>query len=368
MKAVALLILLSAGIYGQNVPNPHLNRAERFGAYHWNIDYSYMPAGGDKLEWGNRLVKATGSHVVRAYLGDSTYVPPAGPYDANPPENPDDADYLVRIAKTRQYSAMFSDRDFSTYLLTVYTTADNLLKWAEGYDDDAYEYERTRICRLAEHLIQNYPDKTFIILNWEGDHHFNRYYEARFNFVRWIQSRADGVAAARQRAGGGEVYSGLEVNRIGDDNVASFVGSRVAVDYISYSSWMTVTSVLVDGGNMASRLCQDVDWLLAQANNRAVPDGIVYLRRNVIIGEYGLYRDGFGATPSIAFELFDAIEAMGASYAIWWQVADETTGQPGLYTPAGDLTYSGLAFKDGLAGLQAPHRRSVPMPHIPRRP
>jgi hypothetical protein len=91
--------------------------------------------------------------------------------------------------------------------------------------------------RLAEHLIENYPDKTFIILNWEADHHFGRYYEL-IQFACWLTSSRCG-AAARQRAGGGQVYS-AGVNRLGDDNVASFVGSRVAVDYISYSSWMTL--------------------------------------------------------------------------------------------------------------------------------
>jgi hypothetical protein len=43
-----------------------------------------------------------GLHVLRVYLGDSTYVPPAGPL-TNPPDNPDDADYLGGLLNRQYY-------------------------------------------------------------------------------------------------------------------------------------------------------------------------------------------------------------------------------------------------------------------------
>jgi hypothetical protein len=297
--------------------------------------------------------------------------------------NPDDSDYLVRIAQSPAYASMFSDPQFSTFLLTVYTTGGNLLNWVVDYDDGKYDYERTRVFRLAYNLINQYPHKTFILLNWEGDHQFRAYYDAgqddpiltaeqkarsgRFGFLRWIQARTEGVEAARNSSpdADGRVFSALEVNcdsgcgNPGDDSVAAFVGSRVRVDYISYSSWQSLGARYKDPAiNLTAQYRSDIRAILAKVNNRVLNDGISYGTKNMIIGEYGFYRDFMGdrnAADSIS-EMFDAAESSGVSYAIYWQIKDDPVAgscchAAGLFTFVdGNVvpTLCGQAFMNGL--------------------
>jgi len=265
---------------------------------------------------------------------------------------------------------LFNDPRFSTYILTTYTYGDSILNWADGFSGVEYDYERTRIFRLGAELINNY-NKTFIILNWEGDHHFSLYPAARDGFVSWIQSRAEGVAASRNNYpfAPGRIYSGLEFNCVenvgapcgapesGTPIVVDYVAPRVAVDYLSYSSWSSIEG---EASDLPAAIQGAVSTILTKANTRYVPDGIVYGNANVILGEFGFNQLRFGAFTAAnkVAAMFGAAESAGVSYAIYWQALHNGCGEP---TPSFGLVdappgypmiwnFSGIAFINGIAG------------------
>lgn len=371
--ALLLVLVISGAAIGQAVPPAPTQRAHRFGAYFWEVDYAGWPGSPDKLTWGSNIIAQTGSHTIRLFLGDPLYScnsTETGAYGVNPFPNPDDPDYLARIAQTPQFRALFNDPRFSTYILTTYTFGDNILNWADGFSWDEYDYERTRIFRLGAELINNY-NKTFIILNWEGDHHFSQYFGARDSFVSWIQSRAEGVAAARNNFpfAPGRIYSGLEFNCVeniggpcgdpgsGTPIVVDYVAPRVAVDYLSYSSWGSIGG---PASGLPAAIQGAVSTIVTKANTRYVPDGIVYGAANVILGEYGFHQQQLGVFTAAdkVTAMFGAAESAGVSYAIYWQALHNGCGEPtpnfGLVdAPPGFpmiWNFSGIAFINGIAG------------------
>jgi hypothetical protein len=265
---------------------------------------------------------------------------------------------------------LFNDPRFSTYILTTYTVGDNILNWADGFSEVEYDYERTRIFRLGADLIQKY-NKNFIILNWEGDHHFSQFPAVRDSFVSWIQSRAEGVAAARNNFpfAPGRIYSGLEFNCVGNIGgpcgapgsgtpiVADYVASRVRVDYLSYSSWGSIGG---PAAGLPAAIQGAVSTIVTKANTRNVPDGVWYGNANVILGEYGFHQQQGGpfAAADKVTAMFGAAESAGVSYAIYWQAFHNGCGEPtpnyGLVdAPPGFpmiWNFSGIAFINGIAG------------------
>jgi len=345
---------------GQIVPPAPAHRADRFGVYFWDPDYQGWPGTTDKLTWGSKLVAETGTRTIRLFLGYSAYGcndKETGPYGVFPTPNPDDQDYLVRIAQVPSYKDVFNDPRYSTYLLTVYTVGAELLQWNDGFDEQEYEYEKTRIFRLASELINNYK-KTFIIFNWEGDHHFSKYPGARDGYVRWIESMAEGVAAARNsnRGAPGRIFSGLEFNCVanigsscgvpGTPIVLDYVAPRLRVDYLSYSSWATLA---VNKKVLHSAILGAVKTILSKANSRHLVDNIYYKNANVIIGEYGFDQTqmtGLEAAERVKI-MFRAAEAAGVSYAIYWQILNNReTGNPSCL-PARKTNFGLLSVRDG---------------------
>src|SRR5437868_856274 len=53
------------------VPPPPMQRAERFGIYNWNIEYTaYSESSNlDRLNWGAERVAEIGSRTIHAFLG-----------------------------------------------------------------------------------------------------------------------------------------------------------------------------------------------------------------------------------------------------------------------------------------------------------
>jgi len=218
-------VLASRAAAAPRVPNPPRDRARRFGVYAWGFDdSSYSPCEGcpDRLGWVAEKVASTGSRTIRVYLGARD------DYRVNPPQNAEDEGYLVRIVagagypdspSETAYSRLFADPRFDTYLLTVYTPADNRGDWQVGWTQAGADLEREQIASLGDLLLKAYPKKTFIVLNWEGDNGIaNRVGDrsAWDAFVTWTQSRIDGVRAAQaaNRGGAAHLFVGLEFNLV----------------------------------------------------------------------------------------------------------------------------------------------------------
>ncbi|MFN7948182.1 MAG: hypothetical protein U0Z53_22725 [Blastocatellia bacterium] len=370
----------------QPVPSPAAERADRFGAYNWGIDYGAYPGdagGSDRLNWGAGQVASIGSRVVRVWLGarDIYYVNSPQPYD------------LVREVTGEAYDKLFRDPRFRTYLLTVYSRADMSYQWADGYTTAEYVAERAEIRALGETLLSNpnYAGKTFIILNWEGDGMMdgqNNKQSAWDNFTRWVQSRADGVNDARQTypAQAAQLYSALEFNLIRSNRtgqlcgtpvsdpvkenplrnrcVIDYVAPRVSVDYYSYSAYQSFYDRVGNPSlNVKEAYNRDLNFALARV--RTLRPEIS--ESNFIIGEVGFPRTDFGECYG-AETLRDVLEAAAApdsfkvSYVILWQIVDngpiwDGDGWPGfgLYRVRdGQLqqTQSGRVFQSFLAGQQ----------------
>src|SRR5262249_28785108 len=145
------------------VPPPPLERADRFGVYNWNVNDSAFPDDGstDRLNWAANKVAETGSRTIRVFIGGRN------DYFVNPPGAPDP----VQIPQRPAYDNLCRDPRFQTYRLTAYSAGSAVNNWADSFTASEYARERDEIKRLGEHLLNNpaFANKTFIILNWEGD-------------------------------------------------------------------------------------------------------------------------------------------------------------------------------------------------------
>jgi hypothetical protein len=376
---LTVLILVSVAM-AQNAPASPISRQDRFGVYFWDPDYEGFPSSlTSRLAWGSDLVADTGTRTIRVFIGDPTYACASGtlgPYKIGSYPSGDPTDYLAQIAQSPEYTALFNDSRFSTYLLTTYTvgaTADPP-HWVDGLTDAEFEYERIRVYKLCAYLVTF--NKNFTLLNWEGDHRFtfNPTSVSRDGFVRWIKAMAKGVEDARANFSSiypGRVYSGLEFvctgnfghpscGSSGTPLVLNYVAPRVKVDYLSYSSW---NSLGVGVSNLTPTIQDNVDTIISTANTRSIPDGVAYDRRNVILGEYG-WAGGGASAANLVKEMFNAAETAGVAYAIYWQILNNLgTDQDrcakalqipnfGLFTPSSsstvELTTSGQEFSNSI--------------------
>ncbi len=351
----------SQSVLGVSGPNPY--SFERIGLYVSPANTSGYTFS-DPLNGPAGLVSQLGSRVVRIFLSN--------------PDKYSGVQYgsLGSEVLSWPYTALFNSSSFDTYLLTTYSLADNpgngcAPNWLNGYSGAAAQAETAEIQQLAQNLAVWYPEKKFIIMNWEGDSAIGSlaHYcgigqtDAMWQgFTAWINARVQGVLNARSQ-GASNVYSGLEFNAVqrlpADDFYGNACGppdawsltpgcswcdgthncviSRVVpnvpnVDYLSYSSWQSLA--VPDDGDVATRLQND----LSRAQGFAPGSS----RANFIVGEFGVDRFQFGETRS-ASRMSSAISGLtgwGASYGVYWQVLDNSGGSGagfgfGAWEPSG---------------------------------
>jgi len=335
--AVCLVVLPFAAAAAWAVPPPPADRADRFGVYHWGADYSAWPGSPDRLNWGASRVAALGSRTLRVFLGGSEF------YAVNPEPNARDDGFLRRIAAAPAYRRLFRDPRFRTYLLTVYPPA-AFAVWRDGLDPAEAASEREQVARLGAALLADpaHAGKSFIVLNWEGDHATAALAADDplwDDFAAWIEARAAGVRDARSRAPGSaaRLYSGLEFNFVEERSEAAgrtvrcgeaatrcvidAVAPRVAVDYYSYSAWQSLNVKLAaPQASLRERLGADLAFALRAVRARR-PE---VTPANFILGEVGFARSLYGECAAARYlgEALAAAEAAGVSYAVVWQALD----------------------------------------------
>ncbi len=376
------VVLLGAvpnfSLKAQTVPLPPTQRADRVGIYNWGVDYAAYPGGTlDRLNWAADKVATLGSRTIRVALPGDSYL-------LNLPRTSD----LAQIAASAPYEKLFSDPRFQTYLLTAYSASDMQNQWSDGFSTAEAQATREEFRRLGEYLLSQprSADKTFILLNWEGDNAMEAFANKQSiwdAYTAWIQARADGVKAARQRfpTSAVKLFSGLEFNLVRTKQgatcgkpvtdrlqqeplknrcVIDYVAPRVDVDYYSYSAWQTVLGAAMKKSNLKDALNEDLNFALHHVR----VGKLTMKERNFILGEYGFLRSYWGenAAANLVNEMFEAVEAPNAfqvSYAIFWQIIDNAPtylgGDDGfgLYRSRHrqfNLTRAGEVFQKRLAG------------------
>jgi uncharacterized protein (TIGR03437 family) len=328
-----------------DVPPIPVTRADRFGVYNWNVNDSAFPGDGstDRLNWGANKVAEVGSYTIRIAISARD------DYRVNPPGAPD----LAQIAQSPAYDKLFRDPRFRTFLLTAYPRGALANNWSDGFTQAEFNAERDEIRRLCEYLLGQlaFTNKTFIILNWEGDNAIFFHSSKRSawdHYTNWIRARAEGVKQAKQNLPGSgvRVYSGLEFSVVKSpktnqpcgepvaDPVRSdplqnrclidYVAPQVEVDYYSYSSWQSLVDKEVDANASLKQIYKrDLDFALAKIKARR-PE---ISEKNFIVGELGFERSRYGECYAAnyinqMFDAFDGPDAFRAAYIIFWQVLD----------------------------------------------
>jgi hypothetical protein len=315
-------------------PQPPSLPHDRIGIYHWGMDTVAWPGNPDKLRWGADAIAGFGSRTIRVALGARD------DYGVN-----NGAANLAAVAAQPAYAGLFGDSRFSTYLLTVYSTADLASNWSDGYTAVERRSAHAEVYALGRYLLENYAGKSFIVLNWEGDNALSPFPSTNTTawdgYVSWLDARAGAVAEARRAVpwSSSRIYSGLEFNAVkrldtgaacdtsGNKCVISYVAPRVGVDFYSYSSWQSL-STDTPTADVGTRLSAD----LTTAYNfvAAVRPGTTHA--HFLVGEIGSARDISGecdAANRISKAIL-AVQSWGAAYGIIWQMYDNVPAS-GIY-------------------------------------
>ncbi len=161
---------------------------------------------------------------------------------------------LTDLAKTTPYRALF-EHPFEEFVITTYTFANWnwILDRAKGSQAVPFNpgAETAEIAALVAHLTQQYPDKKFVIKNWEGDWQAQENFDLLgaptpqriAEFASWMQARQDGVAQGRTGSRAADsIQHAIEFNLLSHSVrdtpcVLRDVIRQVHSDMISYSSW-----------------------------------------------------------------------------------------------------------------------------------
>ena len=281
--------------------------ADRLGAYNWN---TAVPS--NELLGGADLVASLGSRTIRVVLKttDDVYAKRA---------------YASLVDAATHTAALFADPRFSTFLLTTYSDDDHAHAFTHWSPELAVR-EAREFSALAAYLGKSYPEKRFILLNWEGDNEIAGS-GAWDGMVDWMNTRA----AAVRGAGYPNVRTGLELNLLRTREtgascdggaapcVVTKVAPRVDTDYYSYSSYQSIN--VPDEGALASQLTDDLQAILDHVRKVRPSVG----PENLIIGECGFARESWGecATARRAAAAVGAALSFGVSYVVYWQIADD---------------------------------------------
>ena len=278
----------------------------KYGAYHWLPFWNAKPDTLSKLQWGTLKLESLGLKVIRVPLGYST----SNPFDKQPPIT---INLLLRtMAMTSDYSVLFNDPSIQTYMLTTYTPQAYTQSASQISNVDAWmnldlEKERQEYHALAAYLGDTYPDKKFILLNWEADNE-NPTPQNINLFIGLLQARIDGIA----RANRSNVFSGIEISQ-----TAGLVFPHLkamAPDYVSYSIWEVISPLVVAGNTSTSQLSSKLTEKLNVFKSLAG-----YNPDRIIVGEFGYEQDEKIPVSDYMATMDSTFRSFGLEYAVFWQ-------------------------------------------------
>jgi hypothetical protein len=362
MRNLALCFILTGSLLGLMAPAASATDIKdivgivHIGGRYW-FPTNYWPANGQKRDYlndGANAVAQVGTNVIKVWLHPGPR--PWYWYTANPdypstwwnaaPEN-----RLVLAAQSPQFTALFQNPSFKTYVIDVMANlpvknngVEDLTKFGsygpmlDGMTAEEQQIEWKAINNLAAYLLATYryTGKTFVLQNWEGDHiladdgaghELSPVPASRIQpMIDWTNLRQDAVTSARNTQGttGVQVYYAAEVNdvtaSVADPNHVSMVNSVLPsthCDLYSYSAW--------DAGFWASDvdtgLPRNLDYIADHA-----PDSAAFGDRNVYLGEYGggenVGNRGAQAQLDLTRRMTEIALGWGVRYALYWEIYD----------------------------------------------
>jgi hypothetical protein len=218
--------------------------AGRLGATHWNPCYFINPEIPVLLD-GAKSLASMGSRVIKVAVFD-----PKSNYPFNSPEWPEASAFadLRSMAQHKYYRMLWEMPEFDTYVLIAYSTVGgaaggDISYYTNGITDAQAQEETKQLREAASWLIATYPQKTWVIENWEGDwanraggydgnkpatqlslHSMRRWLAARqLGVTQARAARDDALAAAGLPAATGKIFFSAEVNLV--QNTRTTVGS-----------------------------------------------------------------------------------------------------------------------------------------------
>ncbi|HEY1241335.1 MAG TPA: hypothetical protein VGF16_12310 [Bryobacteraceae bacterium] len=290
---------------------------------------------------------------------------------------------LLGALQTPDLVRALSNRQISTFIFTLYDDLTFGCDSQRYFDPSFYSPENTaalvgEYADLTLFLVRNYPDKRFILDNWESDNAIfcgaaysyatdpqvrtrcDSNYPAWFGVASpaeglrglrlWLEARAAGVQeglrlAAAQGLPGGSVQLAAEMNIVralrdhGLPSVLYDVLPGLAVDYVSYSAYESI-----NGPNPVAQLLADLDTIRSVSG---LP---------VIIGEFGFPRAARPDAVTVNNTVVNAAAAWGVDYAVAWNLFDQSpTEDFGLFDLDGQPTPLAPYFFQLFHAAAAPH-------------
>lgn len=334
--AIVTVVLLASSIaraeeFRDVVGATHSQGGYTFSTYHAGGYNDYLNEGAAELtRLGTRVIKVWFHPNAQAFY---PFTRPGYAYI-----NQSDTDNrLVALAQSVQYAALFSNPNFTTYMLEILpNNAANALVFQDGMTAAEIDQERRAMKNLATYLLATYGStgKTFILQNWEGDHMLRGccgtipvpadQQIAILGMRDWINARQIGVTQARELYPNAtaKVVHAAEVNLVygaatGNPDGATMVNDVVPFtncDLYSYSMW--------DTSNVPSNLTTALDYLETKA-----PDSAIYGKFNIYIGEFGsgeneAHAGDGNAQKELIRRLTETAIGWGVRYLVYWQTYD----------------------------------------------
>lgn len=322
--------------------------ADNIGVYFWAGPLSNQEEGF--FNTGKELVGDLGTSNIRIVMS------PRSDIDYKISGNCISNFSLAGLAARADFKQILADPRFKTMMITAYDGVSWPGCGVKNYLNPSFytpantDKIQQEYSDFAGYLAANFPSKTFIVANWEGDNDIYcggaygataakcpGYLKALEGFTSWINARTAGIKAS----GASNVFSAVEFNIVRDlrsrglPSVLYDVIPNVEADYFSYSSYESINPYYVT--DIKSRFKEDVGTI------RDVLSSAGKNSDNLVIGEYGFNQGDREDTKNLLTLVNQAIAETNIKYAFVWELLDEA-GPFGLYDPSANLTPAGKYF------------------------
>ncbi len=317
----------------------------------------YTGGNNDYLNEGAAALTQLGTRVIKVWFHPNAqaFYPFTRPsFGAIPLWDTDHR--LVTLAQTPQYSTLFSNPNFTTYVLVVLPNNVNDDEvFQDGMTDVEKEQERKAMFNLADYLLRTYgsTNKTFVLQNWEGDHLLRGDccgvsvpadpWTAVLGMRDWINARQLGVTQARANnpTATAKVVHAAEVNNVYGPLTGNPGGYTMVDDVLPWTQCDLYSYSIWDINHDPYSLTAALDYIAARA-----PDSTLYGKFNIYIGEYGSGELSEHGGDGVAHKEY--IRRMteiglgwGVRYMLYWQTFDNYQDAYGSAPPP-NSAFSGI--------------------------